>query len=82
MKEWSFNMEHSHRYIYDKTTQNPSHIKIPIWGHHNPGDEVFYIDVETMREAFEESIKQLENSKWKVKPLHPAEHLSIYKSQP
>ena len=70
-------MEHSHRYINNKTTQNPSHIKIPVYGLHNPGDNIFYMDVEIMREVFEESIKHLENSKWKVKPLHPASHLKI-----
>ena len=74
-------MEHSHRYVYNKTTQNPSHIKVPVYGHHNPGDNIFYIDIETMRGVFEESIKQLENSKWKVKPLHPASHLSINNNQ-
>ena len=70
---------HTHRYIYDKTTQTPSHIKIPIWGHHNPGSRIFHMDVDTMRDIFEESIKQLENEKWTVKSLHPASHLGIRK---
>ena len=73
----AYNMQHTHRYIYDKTTQNPTHIKIPVYGHHSPEDETFYIDVETMRAVFEESIKHLVNARWKVKPLHPASHLKI-----